>query len=123
MKIQFHIYHDSLNCPLIVTGKKKLISALAGMNNFKGTVRISARGYETMIVSGAVAQLLSNNALAGRPTVFQYLGEVFTIRDAVDVVTLLIATRTERLYVDGEVIKTSATTYQTVFRKTEELLC
>ncbi len=116
MKIQFHIGHDSLNCPLIVTGKNKLVSALAQLTNFRGPVTISARGLTTAKVSVQVVYLICNNLLANRPTVFQYMGESILIESPYKFIMLLQGANTERLYVDGEVVKTSATTYATAFR-------
>jgi len=117
MKIQFHVHHDSLNCPLIVSGKSKLVNALAQLTNFKGPVTISARGLNTVKVSVQVIYLISNNLLANKPTVFQYMGESIIIDSADKFIMLLQGANTERLYVDGEIVKTSATTYQTAFRK------
>lgn len=116
MKTQFHIHHDSLNCPLIVTGKRKLISALAQLTNFRGPVIISARGFNTAKISVQVVHLICNNLLANRPTVFQYMGESVLIEDADRFIMLLQGANTERLYVHGELVKTSATTYATAFR-------
>ncbi|QCW23934.1 hypothetical protein AAS21_gp196 [Pantoea phage vB_PagS_AAS21] len=118
MKIQFHIHHDSLNCPLIVSGKSKLIHALAQLTNFNGPLTISARSLVTAKISVQVVYLICNNILAGKPTIFQYMGDSYLINDHDEFITMLYGVNTERLYVDGEVVKTSATTYQTVFRRT-----
>lgn len=119
MKTQWHIAHDSLNCPLIVSGDKKLVAALGQLTNFRGVVNIAARGYITAKVSTKVCQLLADKLAQGKPVIFQYMGEAHEIETAGDVVQLFQAVNTERLYVDGEVIKTSATAYNTVFRKSE----
>ena len=70
-------------------------------------------------MSAKVCYLLSDKLARKQPVIFQYLGESYQIENADDVVQLLQAVNSERLYVDGEVIKTSGTAYHTVFRKTE----
>lgn len=114
---QYHIYHEKLNVPLIVSGEQKLVEAISQMNNFTGEIGINTRHSTNCKISMRVAHFICNNILNGKETIFQYLGECSVISGVRDFKSLIDIVNTARIYKDGEVIKSTGSTYDTVFSK------
>jgi len=112
--IQFSVYQGD-NC-FSVTGKDKLLQLVGQFETYRGALAISARSIPSMKIPASVCVFIADRIYRGEVAVFSYLGESYPITDADDFYQLLRAVNTHRLYLDGEVIKTSATTYSTVFR-------
>ena len=103
MNAPYWVYIGKMSTPLFIRDLDKLISALAGINGNQ-SVSICC-GYDVYQVNSKVINLLANNVLLNKDTIIQYSGESYIIKTQEDILSFLRKTKSERFYVDGNVIK------------------
>lgn len=117
MKSPFWVYlQGTLNSPVYASTPTKLLHILNGAHCFEGVLDI-VNGNATYHISCKVASDIAARLLKGETVPVSALGESFPIESAADFVGMLQVFKTERLYLEGGAVLSSAASPDTILRK------
>jgi hypothetical protein len=111
----FWVYLNKMSTAMMVTGVDKLVSVLSGVAAPHEVVNV-VEGRSRYRVSARVISHLANTVLSGHIGIISALGESLPVEDPQALLEVLRKFNTERLYLDGETVRTTGTAYNTVFR-------
>ena len=106
----------SLNAPLVASTPEKLIKILNQFAPGHGELLVTEGRQPSYRISAKVAGFLAGEILQGRIAMVSICGEAYPIETAKDCLDLLRTVRTERLYLDGFTVRSSATTTETAVK-------
>lgn len=109
------IYTSRSMTPIAAASPDRLVVYLNDIPTHWGALDI-IEGNSTFRISAKTAQHLASELIRKGATSVSILGEAMPIECSDDFITLLYRVKTERLYLDGDTVKTSATTKETALR-------
>lgn len=99
----YWVYLSKLATPMYFRDFEKALRALES-NHERGMVDICC-GYDVYKVNARVIQRIAENYFNKQATVIAYCGESYPLESKEDILSFLRKAKTERFYIDGEIIK------------------
>lgn len=112
----FWIYVEARSTPLAAPDAARLTYYLNELYRYTGAIQI-VEGRATYRISNKVASFIAGNIIRGVVTQVQVLGEIWDIAQPSELLQLLRTVKTEMLYLDGVVVKSTGTAPLTAMRR------
>lgn len=103
MKGNYWIYLKKLTTPMFFRDFERALGALADINE-RCMIDICC-GYDVYQVNSSVIQRIAENYFNKQVTVVSFCGEAYPLENIEDILSFLRTTKSERFFIDGEVIK------------------
>lgn len=115
-KTAFWLYVGGRSTPFACRDADRLVAYLNECYRYNGAADI-IEGNATYRIPNRVASFIAGNIIRGETVQVQVMGEVWAVGTSADLVQLLRVARTEMLYLDGVVVKSTGTAPFTALRK------
>lgn len=105
MKGTYWVYIDKLAAPLYFRDFERVLMALSSIRE-RCMIDICC-GYDVYRVNSMVMRRIAENFFHNQVTVVSFCGESYPLETVEDILSFLRKTKSERFFIDGEIIKAS----------------